>query len=79
MRQDACLFNGSIRDNIAYGNADARGAEITAEGRRQIKKRGYAKPFDAENRPVTIVVVVVDARRRQAIPPDGSSQTLSDR
>ncbi len=50
-----------------------------AEDRRQVEEKGYAKPYDAENRAVTIGVVVVDARRRQAIPPDGGSQPPSDR
>ena len=39
---------------------------LRAEGRRQIEERGYAKPYDAENRAVTIGVVVIDAQRRQA-------------
>ena len=52
---------------------------LRAEGRRQIEEKDYAKPYDAENRAVTIGVVVVDVRRRQAIPPDGGSQPPSDR
>ena len=39
---------------------------LRAEGQKQIEERGYAKPCDAENRPVTTGVVVVDAQRRQA-------------
>ena len=39
---------------------------LRAEGQKQIEERGYAKPYDAENRPVTTGVVVVDAQRRQA-------------
>ena len=40
---------------------------LRAEGQKQIEERGYAKPYDAENRPVTTGVVVVDAQKRQAV------------
>ena len=40
---------------------------LRAEGQKQIEEKGYAKPYDAENRPVMTGVVVVDAQRRQAV------------
>ena len=40
---------------------------LRVEGQKQIEERGYAEPYDAENRPVTTGVVVVDAKRRQAV------------
>ena len=40
---------------------------LRAEGQKQIEERGYAKPYDAENRPVTTGVVVVGAQKRQAV------------
>ena len=40
---------------------------LRAEGRRQIEEKGYAKPFDAEQRAVSTGVIVVDATRRQAV------------
>ena len=40
---------------------------LRAEGQRQIEEKGYAKPFDAEQRAVSTGVIVVDAARRQAV------------
>ena len=40
---------------------------LRAEGQRQIEEKGYAKPFDAEQRAVSTGVIVVDATRRQAV------------
>ena len=40
---------------------------LRAEGRRQIEEKGYAKPFDSEQRAVSTGVIVVDATRRQAV------------
>ena len=40
---------------------------LRAEGQRQIEEKGYAKPFDAEQRAVSAGVIVVDAARRQAV------------
>ena len=39
---------------------------LRAEGQRQIEEKGYAKPYDAEQRAVSTGVIVVDAARRQA-------------
>ena len=43
-------------------------ARLREEGRRQIGEKGYAKPYDAEGRAVTSAVVVVDAKKREAVP-----------
>ena len=40
---------------------------LRVEGQRQIEEKGYAKPFDAEQRAVSTGVIVVDATRRQAV------------
>ena len=40
---------------------------LRAEGQRQIEEKGYAKPFDSEQRAVSTGVIVVDATRRQAV------------
>ena len=40
---------------------------LRAEGQKQIEEKGYAKPFDAEQRAVSTGVIVVDAARRQAV------------
>ena len=41
--------------------------ELREEGERQIEARGYAKPFDADQRVVTSAVIVVDGARHQAL------------
>ena len=39
---------------------------LRAEGQRQIEEKGYAKPFEADQRAVTSAVVVIDAAKREA-------------
>ena len=41
-------------------------ARLRAEGQRQIEEKGYAKPFDKDQRAVTSAVVVIDAAKREA-------------
>jgi hypothetical protein len=40
---------------------------LKAEGLRQIGERGYAKPYDTDQRAVSAAVVVADARKRQVV------------
>ena len=39
---------------------------LRAEGQRQIEEKGYAKPFEADQRAVTSATVVIDAAKREA-------------
>ena len=39
---------------------------LRTEGQRQIEEKGYAKPFDADQRAVTSAVVIIDAAKREA-------------
>ena len=47
---------------ISSRGADADGDEI----QRQIEEKGYAKPFEADQRTVTSAAVVIDAAKREA-------------
>ena len=49
---------------LARGAGEIEG--LRAEGQRQIEEKGYAKPFDADQRAVTSAVVVIDAAKREA-------------
>ncbi len=40
---------------------------LRREGKNQIEDKGYAKPYDAENRAITTAVIVVDGEKRKAI------------
>lgn len=38
-----------------------------AEGQKQMEEKGYARPYDAENRAVTTAVIVVDGEKCEAV------------
>ena len=40
---------------------------LRAEGWSQIKEKGYAKPYDAEDCAVTTGVIVVDVKKHEAV------------
>ena len=40
---------------------------IRQDGKNQIEEKGYAKPYDAENRAITTAVIVVDGKKRKAV------------
>ena len=40
---------------------------IRQDGENQIEEKGYAKPYDAENRAITTAVIVVDGKKRKAV------------
>jgi hypothetical protein len=40
---------------------------LRREGENQIEEKGYAKPYDEENRAVTTEVIVIDGEKRKAI------------
>ncbi|MBQ9564661.1 MAG: AAA family ATPase [Synergistaceae bacterium] len=39
---------------------------LCKEGQKQIAEKGYAKPYDAENREITTAVIVINGKRREA-------------
>ena len=40
---------------------------LRQEGQKQIEKKGYAKPYDAENREIITAVIVINGKRREAV------------
>ena len=40
---------------------------LRQEGQKQIEKKGYAKPYDAENREITTAVVIINGKKREAV------------
>ena len=40
---------------------------LRQEGQKQIEKKGYAKPYDAENREITTSVIVINGKKREAV------------
>ena len=40
---------------------------LRQEGQKQIEKKGYAKPYDAENREITTAVIVINGKKREAV------------
>ena len=40
---------------------------LRREGKEQIEEKGYAKPYDEENRAITTEVIVIDGEKRKAI------------
>ena len=42
-------------------------ARLRDEGRKQIEEKGYSKPLDGEGRAVTSAVIVVDAKKHEAL------------
>ena len=42
-------------------------ARLRAEGRKQIEEKGYSKPHDGEGRAVTTAVIVIEAKKHEAL------------
>ena len=40
---------------------------LRQEGQKQIEKKGYVKPYDAENREITTAVVIINGKKREAV------------
>ncbi len=40
---------------------------LRREGEKQIEEKGYAKPYDEENRAITTAVIVIDGEKREAV------------